>query len=229
MFVQLLGMAYGRDDGRDDEAEGDDSKQLGAARVAHAILRRMKRVPGEVGQSVYAEKLQRWVVKVRSLAASCGRAEVGDVVIGELLAGAAGDMHQSHWPARAICQVMEAARADRMGHGFVTGIRNARGAMVRAVDEGGPSGKRSRGSLCGTRGSTDDRISVRQYGPWVAGGVLRVGRQVDGRENGGGSAPGALMTMPRRIRDGSTRLVPADPHRRELTVSVRWSRDDPGF
>ena len=137
MFVQLLGMAYRRDDGQNDGAEGDDSKQQGAALVACAILRRMKRVPGEEGQSVDAEKLQRWVVKVRSLAASCGRAGVGDVVIGELLARAAGDVDQSPWPPRAICQVMEAAASDRMGHGFVTGVRNARGATVRAVDEGG--------------------------------------------------------------------------------------------
>ena len=137
MFVQLLGMAYRRDDGQNDGAEGDDSKQQGAALVACAILRRMKRVPGEEGQSVDAEKLQRWVVKVRNLAASCGRAEVGDVVIGELLAGAAGDLDQSPWPPRAICQVMEAAASDRMGHGFVTGVRNARGVTVRAVDEGG--------------------------------------------------------------------------------------------
>ena len=137
MFVQLLGMAYGRDDGQDDGAEGDDSRQLGAARVAHAILRRMKRVPGEEGQSVDAGELQRWVVKVRNLAASCGWAEAADVVIGGVLAEAAGDVDQSTWPAKAICQVMEAAASDRMGHGFVTGISNARGLTVRAVDEGG--------------------------------------------------------------------------------------------
>ena len=137
MFVQLLGMAYGRDDRQDDEGEGNDPKQPRAARVAHAILRRMKRVPGEEGDNLDAEKLQRWVVKVRSLAASCGRAEVGDVVIGELLAGAAGDLDQSPWPATAICQVMEAAASDRMGHGFVAGARNARGVTVRAFDEGG--------------------------------------------------------------------------------------------
>lgn len=137
MYVQLLGMAYGREDGQDDEGEGDKTKQIVAARVAHAILRRMKRLPGEIGQNVDAEKLQQWVVKVRSLAASCGRAEVSDVVIGELLAGAAGDADQSPWPAKAICQVMEAAGSDRMGHGFVTGIRNARGVTVRALDEGG--------------------------------------------------------------------------------------------
>ena len=57
-------------------------------------------------------------------------------MIGELLAGAAGDVDQSTWPAKAICEAMEAARSDRMGDGFRIGIRNARGATVRAVDEG---------------------------------------------------------------------------------------------
>ena len=130
MFVQLLGIAYKQDD------EAEAGTQLTAARVAQATLRRM-RVPGEGLESVDVKKLQQWVVEVRSLAASYGRAEVGDAVIGQLLARAAGDVDQGSWPANAIRQVIEAARSERMGHSFVTAIRNARGTTVRAVDEGG--------------------------------------------------------------------------------------------
>lgn len=137
MFVQLLGMAYRRDDERDNEAGELDSQQLVAARVANSILRRMKRVPGKDSQRFDAKELHRWMVEVRSLASSCGRVEAADAVIGGVLAGAAGDLDQSPWPARPICEVMEAAESDRMGNGFMIGVRNARGATVRAAGEGG--------------------------------------------------------------------------------------------
>jgi hypothetical protein len=63
-----------------------------------------------------------------------GRAEIGDQMIGQLLANAPAD-EDGTWPSRPVREAMEWMSSDEVGRGFHVATRNARGAHWRG--EGG--------------------------------------------------------------------------------------------
>ena len=134
IFVQAVALAYKRsDDGQDPPGwRVDDPDQHDAlARKAYEFLQRLKLIPETDTRS-----LQRWCTTVRRLCAEYGRAEVGDIHVGQLLSHAPAD-EDGQWPCRAVCEVLENFTSRHIEQGFHVGVSNARGAHGRSLEEGG--------------------------------------------------------------------------------------------
>ena len=139
-FVQVLAFMSKRDDGKEDPPEWqieDPERVAGRASAAYRLLRRIRHIPGTSADGeIHTETLCAWVVEVRRLCAECGRAEIGDQYIGQLLSRAPAEK-EGVWPHPSICEAMERIASLRIGRGFSIGVRNGRGATWRAIGEGG--------------------------------------------------------------------------------------------
>lgn len=142
IFVQAVAIAYKRSDAGQDPPgwHVDDPEQREAvATAAHHLLEQMHRVPGTKSDgTIDAEALQQWVTGARRLCAEHGRAEVGDILIGQLLSRGPSE-RSGLWPCRPICEVMESVASEHIGRGFHVGAMNARGVHMR-----GPGGDQER-------------------------------------------------------------------------------------
>jgi hypothetical protein len=79
---------------------------------------------------IQVNNLKEWLLKVRDLCKEHGRAEIGDQMIGPLLANAPAD-EDGTWPSRQVREAMEWMSSDEVGRGFHVAARNARGAQWR--------------------------------------------------------------------------------------------------
>src|SRR5262249_38615582 len=110
LLMQIIALAYKRSDNDEDPPEwGIKSLQDKDAvfSAAYKVLRRMKYIPGsdESGHIDTAE-LRAWLTEVRSLCLKHGRAEIGDEIIGQILAAAPiGD--DGVWPSAPMRSVLE--------------------------------------------------------------------------------------------------------------------------
>jgi addiction module HigA family antidote len=138
MFVQAVAMVCKRDDDGEDPPEwrvDDPERQTAIARVAHRVLKQLRRIPGTDDEgSIDPEALGVWLAEVRTLFAQHGRAEIGDYWIGELLSAAPHEKDGT-WPCRPVCEAMETIASERVAEGFYIGVHNSRGAVWRG--EGG--------------------------------------------------------------------------------------------
>ena len=138
LFVQALALCYKRSD---DSQDPDDwhtqnpDQRVSAATAAYRLLEGLRRIPGTGGDgSIDVTRLQSWVADVRRLCTEHGRAEQGDLRIGQLLSKAPPD-ENGLWPCRSVCEVMETVHSEHIAYGFHLGVRNARGVHMRG--EGG--------------------------------------------------------------------------------------------
>jgi len=142
MFVQAVALAYKRSDDGQDPHEwqvDDEEHRAAAAMAAHHLLDQLRRVPGTNSDGkVDTETLRQWVTEARRLCAEHGRADIGDQLIGQLLAKAPSDP-EGFWPSRPVCEVMESVAVEHIGRGFHVGVINARGVHMR-----GPGGDQER-------------------------------------------------------------------------------------
>jgi hypothetical protein len=140
LFAQAIALVYRRSDERPDPPDmrfEDSEQESAAARNAHALLKRLRRIPGTDGDGpVGGEVLDRWCTEVRRLCSEEGRATVGDLHIGELLAHAPAD-DEGRWPCGPVCEVMERIASWHIERGFQAEVYNSRGAHWRGMDEGG--------------------------------------------------------------------------------------------
>jgi len=138
-FVWLLALVSRRSDGLPDP-DGWPAKDPGARRqlawAAHSILDKVSRTPGTTsdGQTIDVEELRRWVGEARRQGEAVGRPEMVDEYVGQLLSRSASGV-QGVWPCREVCEVIEEIETESIASGFVVGVRNSRGAVMRA--EGG--------------------------------------------------------------------------------------------
>ena len=139
-FVEAISFCFKRRDGVQDPKERrieDEAHRRNIAKRAYNLLRQIARVPGtEADGSINLDGLLRWLKEARQLCAKVGRAEVGDIQIGELLSKAPPDKDGA-WPCSAVCEAMEATASEDVADGFVIGKRNERGVTTRGVEEGG--------------------------------------------------------------------------------------------
>ena len=140
IFVQAVAVAYKRKDGGQDSPERhfeDPAQRDALAMSARRLLDGIRRIPGtDGGGDIQPEPLRRWVAEVRRICAECGRGDIGDYLIGQLLSRAPAD-DNGLWPCRPVCEATENVVSRSMADGFLIGTRNARGASPRVVDEGG--------------------------------------------------------------------------------------------
>jgi len=134
-FVQIIELAYKPANPEARRESGDVGRDL--ASNAYKLLHGWRIVPGtrEDG-SVDGAALRDWLDEVRALLTQSDRLEVGELLVGEVLAHAPTDPDGTFptWPVR---EVLESAPNDRLERGFVIGLYNKRGVTSRAITEGG--------------------------------------------------------------------------------------------
>ena len=138
LFVQALALCYKRSDDSQDPVDWhtqNPDQRVAAATAALRLLDGLRRIPGTgTDGSIDVTRLQNWVADVRRLCTEHGRAEQGDLRIGQLLSKAPADT-DGVWPCRSVCEVMETVHSEHIAYGFHLGVRNARGFHMRG--EGG--------------------------------------------------------------------------------------------
>ena len=77
-------------------------------------------------------KLKVWITEVRGLCRSCGREDVGDGAIGELLSKS-GLGPDGIWPIPAIRDVLEEVGNQTIANAMAVGLYNQRGVHSRDV------------------------------------------------------------------------------------------------
>lgn len=134
LFIQLLALAFKRDDGGEDPPEirpRNEAAREHLAMAAYRALDRAKRLPGtRADGGVDLGKLRTWVIAARKLARSCARGDIADSRIGSLLS-AAGPGEDGVWPVEEVREILEDVGNDVMASGLRTGRYNARGAVAR--------------------------------------------------------------------------------------------------
>ena len=131
-FVELVELAYKRDDGKEDVLEGRAGDETWQNRVknAHGVLGALKRIPGlnESGE-IDKDRLIKWVGDARDGCGRSGRLGIGDYRIGSLLSKSP-DGKDGTWPAEPVRDALEEFYSEELGLGFRIGRRNARGVRV---------------------------------------------------------------------------------------------------
>ena len=140
LFVQVLAMAFNRNDGgRDPQAwcVDDPARREALASAAYALLDQTKLIPGTNSEGhIATHALMRWVTDVRDLCREHGRIAVGDQQVGQWLSRASSE-DDTHWPCRPVCEALEAIASEDMAAGFEIGVFNGRGVTMRGLNEGG--------------------------------------------------------------------------------------------
>ncbi len=139
LFAQALGLVFRRKDGGEDPTEwrsANPENTQAVATSAYKLLSHTKRLPGTEadGNTINTDKLRAWLTKARDLARQYGRAQVGDIVIGELF-GRSKLGRDGRWPCEELREVLEEFGTDDIARGMRTGRFNSRGAGFRG--EGG--------------------------------------------------------------------------------------------
>ena len=137
-FVQLVALVFKRKGDGQDPVEWRIEglrRRAGLTSAAYRLLGRVGRIPGtgEAGK-INAETLLSWITEVRRLCAEHGRIEIGDEMIGQLLAKAPPEEDDT-WPCIPVCEAMERIASRHIGIGFNNGIVCGRGPQLR--DESG--------------------------------------------------------------------------------------------
>lgn len=152
-FVEILSYAFKRLDGGEDPREwqiDNESRKKAVVSAAYRVLGQVSRIPGtQANGSIDVEALLHWLTETRQLCAKMGRADIGDLKIGELLSKAPPD-NDGTWPCDAVCKALDAVASQDVVQGFVIGKRNARGVFWRSGD-----------------GGDDERKLAAQYRSWA--------------------------------------------------------------
>lgn len=157
-FAELVRYLYKPDGGGgtgSDEPPADPEQRREFASRAFSVLRSWRRCPttGPDGKADPAALLA-WVEQARAAVAQDDRLGPGDSEIGQALAWAAPD-DDGMSPPRAVRDLLEEVRSDRLDNGLEMGIYNRRGVTSRGVFEGG---KKEGGLAAGYRDAADGAV-----------------------------------------------------------------------
>ncbi|MCW2292389.1 addiction module HigA family antidote [Pseudomonas sp. BIGb0408] len=172
-FAQLVAFLYRRSDDGVDPSEwgtnGENSQDLSTQ--AYHLLGRVRRIPGgdDNGQ-IDGDALLAWIREARGILQVNARADIGDHVIGELLAKSPADP-DGLWPCGAVRQVLEVLASKAIAKGMVLGVRNGRGVHWR-----GDGGDQERGLASKYRNWA---YQVRSSYPFVARLLESIAEQYD--------------------------------------------------
>jgi len=138
LFVDLLKTVYRSEKGRDDDQPTTEQEQM-KAQHAHRLLNKLNRLPGtkDDGTLDYDE-LRKWVLEARSMAGACGRRATCDHTLGKLIVRAVGKRNET-WPSPELGKLMEDVGSGELFEGFVIGVLNSRGTVMRDPTTGGES------------------------------------------------------------------------------------------
>lgn len=109
----------------------------GLAKQSWNLLKLCKSLPGSLEDGrIDGEVLRKWVLDARERFEAVGRKEVGDVLIGNVLASAPPDPDGA-WPVCVVRDLIEEVKSTDLERGINTQIYNNRGIFSRAIGEGG--------------------------------------------------------------------------------------------
>jgi addiction module HigA family antidote len=138
LFVQAVALAYKRRDGGEDPQEWrvqNPEQRAAIALAAHRLLERITMIPGtDENGKIDSVALASWLAEVRRLCRECGRTEIGDQCLGQLLSRTPVT-EDGLWPCEEVSEAMEGIASPQIGKGFYIGVRNSRGVHWRG--EGG--------------------------------------------------------------------------------------------
>lgn len=138
-FMQVVCAVFKptKESGIVEEPPADMERAQAIARQAYDLLRIWDRIPGtRADGTIDGAALESWVKEARILADKCGRQEIADQKIGEVLS-ASPDGEDGIWPAVAVREVIEIVRSTHVETGFVIGHSNRRGVTTRRPGDGG--------------------------------------------------------------------------------------------
>jgi hypothetical protein len=136
LFVQVLALAFKRNDGGQDPPEWRIQTEHREAlwSAAYSLLDKIRRIPGTGDDgTIRVADLKAWVIEARSLCLEHGRAVIGDQKIGQILAAApVGD--DGIWPCAAVREVLEDVASLEIAIGMGIAVYNSRGFHARSED-----------------------------------------------------------------------------------------------
>ena len=133
-FVELASLAYRPDD--PSSASDLDANGQASAQLAWTVLHKWSTLPGHVDGVVDEDQLRSWVSDARRMFFESGREQIGDYLIGEVLATApAGE--DAHWPHEFVRQLVEDIGNTYVMRGMKTAKYNSRGVTTRSPFDGG--------------------------------------------------------------------------------------------
>lgn len=137
LFHSIVRDVYRGDDDPSPEDVAPDPSARARWRQAYQLLSSLDRVPGFMQDAPDQAVLVDWVDRVRALGRSHARAEVTDVVIGQVLAHAPQDDVDHAWPHRFVRDEIERIGDDALERGIQTERFNMRGVTIRGMYDGG--------------------------------------------------------------------------------------------
>jgi hypothetical protein len=132
-FVEVLCAVFRPASG---ERQEPTPEQRAVASVGYRLLGQFHLVPGEVSGQIHADILKAWVDGVRELAKKEDRAKIADEYIGHVIAYAPAEPDGT-WPHRAIRDLLEDVKSQRVESGVLIERANMRGVVRKAMYEGG--------------------------------------------------------------------------------------------
>lgn len=138
-FVQLLKWLYqpkNKDRLRKEQEGLSEEQKQNATIRSFRMLEAWEKIPGmQEDGTIDGIKLREWIDEARTLARECGRLEVADSRIGQLLAKY--PENSPHWPERKIFQVIEDINTEELKEGYSIGMLKKRGVTIRGAFDGG--------------------------------------------------------------------------------------------
>lgn len=138
VFSDLVTWSFRRSDSTvEDEEELSENERTNRSTYASQLLRSVKRVPGQAPEgTIDSKRLIGWVQKARELCKANDRLDIGDFVIGELLANSPVGK-DGVWPCEEVRDVLETVSSRKIARGFESAKMNLRGVTSRGAYDGG--------------------------------------------------------------------------------------------
>jgi hypothetical protein len=134
-FVELVSVVYRRES--DENAAPTNEEEQRRAMNAYRLLDEWAVPPGlQDDGHVDSASLSQWVSRALPLLREAERLTVGELAIGSVLARAPKDPGDG-WPGRAIRDLFQELRSEKLESGFGMAVLNSRGPTSRSLEDGG--------------------------------------------------------------------------------------------
>jgi hypothetical protein len=138
-FTHLVSLIYlpAKDSGVVEPPAEDQEQLQRQAEQAWHVLHDWAHVPGADDKGeIDGLALETWVKTARKRLSERGRGEVGDSLIGQVLAASRRTPGEP-WPPTPVREIIEMVRSRALESGFEVGVYNRRGVTVRMPRDGG--------------------------------------------------------------------------------------------
>jgi Helix-turn-helix domain len=134
LFIDLASRVYR---GKNEPERKLDEREAALAQHAWWVIRHWRGLPGRRDDNtVDGEHLKAWVHNARLAFAESDRADIGDELIGQVLA-ASPPGSDGIWPTEPVREIIETIGSQNVESGVHTGVINDRGVTSRGVFDGG--------------------------------------------------------------------------------------------